>query len=112
MVDAMLLDPKRAVDVKNLTHAKMDKAYNDVLDAVKAVLLISGADKRRHGRLKDDLANNYLLRTDQYPDIFETVLHNLGNYQVPRTNLPFRGSSQSDGVVFIQCGCGAGQRAR
>ncbi len=47
---------------------------------MKAVLLISGINKRRYGRLKDDLANNYLLGTNQYPNTFEKALHILGNY--------------------------------
>ncbi len=103
MVDAMLLDPKRVVDVKNASQAETDKAYTDASEAVKAALLISGADKRRYGRLKDNLANNYLLETNQYPGTFEEALRILGNYQVPKTNLPSRGSSHSDGVAFIQC---------
>jgi hypothetical protein len=42
--------------------------------------MISGANKQRFGRLKDKLANNYLLETDQYPDTFEKSLRILGNY--------------------------------
>ncbi len=41
---------------------------------MKAALLISGADKQRYGRLKEDLANNYLLGSNQYPDTFEKAL--------------------------------------
>jgi hypothetical protein len=33
-------------------------------EAVKAALLISGADRHKYGKLKDELANNYLLGTD------------------------------------------------
>jgi hypothetical protein len=106
MVDAMVLDPKRVVDVKNPTQAKTDKAYTDVSEAVKAALLIIWADKQRYGRLKDNLANNYLLGTNQYPGTFEEALCILENYQEPKTNHPFRGSSHSDGVGT---GGGAGQ---
>jgi hypothetical protein len=49
---------------------------------VKAALLISGADKRRYGRLKEQLVNTYLLGTDQYPDTLEKASRILGNYQV------------------------------
>ena len=41
---------------------------------MKAALLISGADKRRYGKLKDELANNYLLGTDQYPDTLDKAV--------------------------------------
>jgi hypothetical protein len=43
-------------------------------EAVKAALLISGAERRKYGKHKDELANNYLLGTDQYPDTFEKAL--------------------------------------
>ncbi len=46
MVNAMLLDPKRVVNVKSWMQAKTNKAYTDASEAVKAVLLISGADKQ------------------------------------------------------------------
>jgi hypothetical protein len=36
-----------------------------VPEAVKVALLISGANKARYGQLKEQLANNYLLCTDQ-----------------------------------------------
>jgi hypothetical protein len=42
------------------------KAAQEVAnEAVKAALLISGADRRKYGKLKDELANNYLLGMDQ-----------------------------------------------
>jgi hypothetical protein len=37
---------------------------------VKTALLISGANKRQYGRLKDKLANSYLLGTDQYRNTY------------------------------------------
>ena len=56
--------------------------------AMKAALLISGADRRRYGKLKDELANNYLLGTDQYPDTLEKAQRILGNYQITRSGPP------------------------
>ena len=70
--------------------------------AVKAALIISGADRRKYGKLKDELANNYLLGTNQYPDIFEKALRILGNYQTTRTRLPFKPSLNDTGVAFLQ----------
>jgi hypothetical protein len=40
--------------------AKRKKAEEDATEAMKVALLISRADKGRYGRLKDQLANNYL----------------------------------------------------
>ncbi len=73
---------------------------------MKAVLLISGADGKRYGRLEDQLANNYLLGMDQYPNIYDKAMGILGNYQVMRpsggTGRP--SGTDASGVPFIQQG--------
>ena len=66
--------------------AEITMVEEDASEVVKAVLLISGADKTRFGRLKDELANNYLLGSDQYPSTYEKAMRILGNYQTTRTN--------------------------
>ena len=71
------------------TVAEIKTAEDDAMEVVKAALLISGADKTRFGRLKDELANNYLLGTDQYPDTYEKAVHILGNYQTSRPSRPY-----------------------
>jgi hypothetical protein len=56
----------------------------------------------RYGRLKEQLANNYLLGTDQYPKTLEIATRILGNYQGTR---PYQfGEQKSKGgvLVFIQ----------
>ena len=70
-------------------------------EAVKAALLISGVDRRKYGKLKDELANNYLLGTDQYPDTFEKAQRILGNYQTTRSGLPYRPSPDDTGVALL-----------
>ena len=80
-------------------------------EAVKAALLISGADRRKYGKLKDELANNYLLGTDQYPDTFEKALRILGNYQTTTNSLPYRPSPNNTGVAFLQRGGRGGRGA-
>jgi hypothetical protein len=67
----LLASPGQVRNPNNITDAEQATAEEEVADAVKAALLISGADKRRCGRLKEQLANNYLLGTDQYPDTLE-----------------------------------------
>ena len=78
------------------------EAEENASEAVKASLLISGADKTRFGRLKDELANNCLLGTDQYPDTYEKAMYILGSYQTTKTNRPFQGDSTKSGLAFIQ----------
>jgi hypothetical protein len=80
-------------------------------EAVKAALLISGADRRKYGKLKDELANNYLLGTDQYPDTFEKALRILGNYQTATNSLPYRPNPNDTGVAFLQRGGRGGRGA-
>ncbi len=93
----------------NITANERKAAEEDANKSVKAALLISEAEKRRYGKLKDKLANNNLLGADQYPDTFDKALHILGNYQTTRPNMPFRGNRPEAGLAFIQQG---GQRGR
>ena len=93
-------------DPRNITKAEGTAAEEEVADAVKAALLISGADKRRYGRLKEQLANNYLLGTDQYPDTLEKASRILGNYQVAK-GPPFedrKNTNEGGGLAFLQRG--------
>ena len=68
------------------------------------MLLISGADHRQNGALKDALASNYLLGSDQYPDTLEKAQRILSNYQTTRVTTPFKPSPNDTGVAFLQKG--------
>ena len=92
MIEGMLNDGTRVATAGRPTAAEKKKAEEDATEAVKAALLISGADKTRFGRLKDELANNYLLGSDQYPNTLEKAARILANYQVTRVNPPYRAS--------------------
>ena len=65
----LIAEPGRIADVNNITDVERAESETQTSDAVKAELLINGAEKRRYGGLKNDLGNNCLLGTDQYPDI-------------------------------------------
>ena len=45
----LLSEPGRITDVNNITDIKRTEAETQTSDAVKAEILISGADKRRYG---------------------------------------------------------------
>ena len=101
----MLTEPGRIADVNNITDIEQPEAETQTSDAVKAALLISGADKRRYGGLNNDLGNNYLMGTDEYLDTTEKARVLLGNYKPPRQqqhNQP----RDDGGVSFIQRGRG------
>jgi hypothetical protein len=109
LVNRLLSDTTRVKDVRKPTDQEIAKAEDDSCEAVKAALLVSGADKRQYGKLKDKLANNYLLGSNWYPDTFERAMGILGNYQVGKTSMPFRASPNDTGVAFIHQGGQGGQ---
>ncbi len=104
MIDAMLKDSTRVANVARPTTAEISKVEDNVTEVVKAALLISGADKMRFGWLKEELANNYLLGMDQYPDTYEKAVPILGNYQTSRLSRPYRGDDTKSSLAFIQRG--------
>ena len=63
LVKGLLATPGRVRDLRNITQAEGTAAEEEVADAVKAALLISGADKRRYGWLKEQLANKASTRS-------------------------------------------------
>ncbi len=104
LVDGLLRQPGQVSDKDNITDNERKSAEEEANELVKAALLISGAEKRRYEKLKDELANNYLLGTNQYPNTFKKVLRILGNYQTTKPNMPFRGNGPELGLAFIQRG--------
>ncbi len=93
---------------RNPMPAEIKKAEETANKAVKGALLISGADKCQFGKLKDKLANNYLLGTDQYPDTSNKALQILGNYQNTRGGMQYRANLNDTGVAFLQRGSQGG----
>ncbi len=89
LVQSVLNQPGRVDDPSNITEKERREAEEEVAESVKAALLVSGANKRKYWKLKDELANNYLLRTDQYPHTMDKALRILGNYQTTKVITPF-----------------------
>jgi hypothetical protein len=109
LVDRLLKELGRVANPANITANERKATEEEANESVKAALLISGAEKCRYGKLKDKLANNYLLGTDQYPDTFNKALRILGSYQTTRPNMRFRGNGPEAGLAFIQRGSRSGQ---
>ncbi len=104
MMEVLAKDAMRFANVGAPTEDEITKMENEANEAVKMALLISRANKQQYGRLKEELANIYLLGTDQYPNTYEKGMQILGNYQASRTSIPFRASPNDTGVVFLQRG--------
>jgi hypothetical protein len=107
LVDAELL----ARGIRNPNAVQLQAAEDVSSEQVKAALLVSGASRSKYGKLKDELANNYLLGTDQYPDTYEKAQRILSNYQNTKMAAPYRASRNDTGVAFLQRGGGRGGQA-
>ena len=84
LIDALLKDPLQVRSSGRPTDAERKKTKENTSESINAALLISGANKNRFGKLKDELANNYLLGSDQYPGTYKKAVRILDNYQVTR----------------------------
>ncbi len=102
LVDMVL--KKKITDPSKASKKERVDAEAETSQAVKAALLISSAHKAQYGRLKEQLANNYLLGTDQYPNMLEKATRILGNYQVAKTSQFGERKSKRGGLAFIQKG--------
>ena len=96
----------------NPNDAQIEAAENVAVEQVKAALLINCTDRRKFRKLKDELANNYLLGTDQYPDTLENAGRILSDYQSTDVNARYRGSPNNRGVAFLQHGGRGGRGGR
>jgi hypothetical protein len=101
LVKGVLTMPGKTRDPYNVTEEELEATEEEVTKAVKAALLISGADKKRYVRLKEQLANNSLLGTNQYPYMLEKALRILGNYQVAKPPKFGEQRSKGAGLAFI-----------
>jgi hypothetical protein len=103
LIHGLLKLPGRVRYPDNVMVKEFEAAEDEETKTVKAVLLISGANKARYWRLKEQLATNYLLGTNQYPNTFEKATIILGIYQGTKPSQP--GGDQRNtggGLTFIQ----------
>ncbi len=64
LTQGVLDTPRRVANPASISADKCANAEEEVAEAVKAAMLISGASKAKYARLKEQLVNNYLLGTD------------------------------------------------
>ena len=67
--------------------------------------------RAQYGKLNDELANDYFLSSDHYPDMLEKAVRILANYQNTRASAPYRASGNKTGVTFLQRGGRGGRGA-
>ena len=99
--DGLVEAELRRRNITNPSATQLSEAEDVLIEQVKAVMLISRASCQKYGRLKDELANDYLLGSDHYPDTLEKAGRILTNYQNTRASAPYRANANETGVVFI-----------
>ena len=99
----------RRRNIANPSPTQLSEAEDVSIEQVKAAMLISGASHQKYGKLKDELAHDYLLGSDHYPDTLEKAGRILANYQSTRASAPYRASANKTGVAFMQRGGRGGQ---
>ena len=102
--DGLVEAKLRRRNITNPSPTQLSEAEDMSIEQVKAAMLISGASRQKYGRLKDELANDYLLGSDHYPDMLEKAGRILANYQNTRASAPCRTNANKTGVAFIQRG--------
>jgi len=102
--DGLVEAELRRRNITNPSPTQLSKAEDMLIEQVKAAMLIRGASCQKYGRLKDELANDYLLGSDHYPDTLEKAGRILANYQNTRASAPYRANVNETGVAFIQRG--------
>ncbi len=95
LVEGLLATPDRLVDPSNVMEAEQEDTEVEVMEAMKAALLISGANKARNGWLKEQLAKNNML---------EKATRIQGNFQEAGPSQFGEQRSKRGGLPFIQKG--------
>jgi hypothetical protein len=109
--DGLVEAELRRRNITNPSPMQLSEAEDMSIKQVKAAMLISGASRQKYGRLKDELADDYLLGSDHYPDTLEKAGRILANYQNTRASKPYRVNANETGVAFLQHGGRGGQGA-
>ena len=109
--DGLVEAELRRRNITNPSPMQLSEAEDMSIKQVKAAMLISGASRQKYGRLKDELADDYLLGSDHYPDTLEKAGRILANYQNTRASKPYRVNANETGVAFLQRGGRGGRGA-
>jgi hypothetical protein len=109
LIEGVLDTPRRVATPASISADERASAEEEVVEVVKTAMLISRASKARYVKLKEQLANNYLLGMDQYPNTLEKATRILGNYQGVKLTPWGEQRSKGGGLAFVQQGTHSGQ---
>ena len=80
----MKLDAAGVADPDKQTADELEEAKLASREDFLAMMLLSGANKGRFWKLREDLANDYTKGRDNYPSTVDGMLHSLNNYKLPK----------------------------
>ncbi|KAL7470808.1 hypothetical protein ACHAXS_011072 [Conticribra weissflogii] len=86
------------------TSEQRDKALEISKNRYLALLFLSNADGNRYKKLRDDLANQYLMGADNYPKTLEQAVKLLNNYRSGVPRFKPRAGRNDENVAFVQEG--------
>ena len=109
--DGLVEAELRRRNIADTGPTQLSEVEDVSIEQVKVAMLSSGASRQKYGKLKDELANDYLLGSDHYPDTLEKAGRILANYQSTRASAPYRASANKTGVAFMQHGGRGGRGA-
>ncbi len=86
------------------TTEQRDKGLEILKNQYLTLLFISNADRNRYKKLRDDLANQYLMGADNYPKTLEQAVKLLNNYQSGVPQFKPRNRRNDKNIAFVQEG--------
>jgi hypothetical protein len=95
----------KKIDMDKASESEMRDAKKIVRDKFLAMLMLSRANREKHGKLKHSMAENYVTGTSKYPESPEVVLHILSAYTLPpgwNRRLKQEGGVGDEGAMFVQ----------
>jgi hypothetical protein len=102
LIRAKLEADATVVDVDNPTADELDRAKAAAREDYLAMMFLSGADRTRYWKLRDELSNDYAKGTDNYPNTLDGMLRLLNNHRSGIKNSPKQEAPGSEGVAFLQ----------
>ncbi|KAL7447592.1 hypothetical protein ACHAXS_006643 [Conticribra weissflogii] len=99
-----ILDEKLKKTVKTATTAEVEEAMEIAKERFTACLVLNGADNGRYKQLKDDLHNQHMMGTDNYPKTVEHAVKLLNNYKTTKVRGYNPRIGKEEHVAMIQYG--------
>jgi hypothetical protein len=98
------LQAANVADPDNPTPDELDDAKEAARDDFLAMMFLSGADKDRYWKLRNELSNDYAKGVSNYPCTLDGMLRLLNNYKTTGKAPTAPPPRNGDGLTFLQDG--------